>query len=586
MKYQLFPLSPRSNKRSNKASRFILLLVTFFISMTYAQTTYAQTTEQAFRDRQQQHNQITAANPSTSAMPILAALNISNPSLVDELLENYRSSDKADFTLIKLIRILNLSDEYDEQITNGIIASDVPLWLESGEESYIYWSENHMIMWLSSAWLLNEHHQSAIDPLLRQRLVHFLELKNNYGFYEFLSPNYFPYTMSALLNLADFSGDETIKALATGAVKRLLSEVLWATNDLGVFFPAAGRSNTGKYLNAYTGNHSKIIYVLTGLGHETDSASAGSAFISTTEVDMTDVIESRTEVENISISNGHGINAAVNTSLSKQDRVLFQWSFGGYFHPDTWSDTFWAIDDYYSLQQHQSFKDVVTPLRLLGKNLTPTFTRGSNLSNLNVDIYKNKSVVLSSLENHYGGYMGFQTWPWVATVEDIAIWSQSGKVESFNSRSSQTNNTHLPKVIQQDNLLMVIYWPNSEINAGDVFANLDTDVSLHWPSDSFDETQENGRWIIGRKNNAYIAVFRSCSGKINGEYACEGSRGRQLWGAYVGNDATHGNYQNFVNSINNASYYDSKDFHFSCFCNRYHVRITVDGNKIEHYWND
>ncbi|WDE05660.1 hypothetical protein SG34_001580 [Thalassomonas viridans] len=577
MKNQLLRIS----SLSNKTCRFILLLLSFFITSASAQTT-----EQAFRERQQLHNQIAANSPSTSAMPILAALDISNPALVDDLLGDYRTSDKADFTLIKLIRILNLSNEYDQQITDGIAVSGVPLWLESGEQDYIYWSENHMIMWLSSAWLLDEHHNRATDNLLKQRLVHFLELKNNYGFYEFLSPNYFPYTMSALLNLADFSRDETIKALATAAVKRLLTEVLWATNDLGVFFPAAGRSNTGKYLNAYTANHSKVIYVLTGLGREPDSASAGSAFISTTSVDMTSVIESWSAVENRTVANGHSITAPVNAALSRQDRVLFQWSFGGYFHPDTWSDTFWGIDDYYSLEEHQSFKDVATPLRILGKNLTPTFTRGSNLAGLNVDIYKNNSVVLSSLENHYGGYMGFQTWPWVATVEDIAVWSQSGEVKSFNNRGSQTTNTHLPKVLQQGNLLMAIYWPNSEINAGDLFGPLDTDVSLHWPTEAFDETQENGRWIIGRKNDSYIAVFRGCSGKINGEYGCEGNRGRQLWGAYVGNSSTHGNYQNFVNSINNASYYNSLDFHFSCFCYRYHVRITVDGNKIDHYWND
>ncbi len=60
---------------------------------------------------------------------------------------------------------------------------------------YIYWSENHMIMWMSSEWLLDQHNNETPDTGPRERIVHFLDLKATYGFYEFLSSSYFPYTM-------------------------------------------------------------------------------------------------------------------------------------------------------------------------------------------------------------------------------------------------------------------------------------------------------------------------------------------------------------------------------------------------------
>jgi len=76
---------------------------------------------------------------------------------------------------------------------------------------------------MSSAWLLHEKFNWNIsDPTLHKRLLHFLTLKVNYGFYEFFSPTYFPYLLSGLLNLADFSKDEHIKSLAEQAAQRLI----------------------------------------------------------------------------------------------------------------------------------------------------------------------------------------------------------------------------------------------------------------------------------------------------------------------------------------------------------------------------
>src|SRR5690606_26438907 len=104
---------------------------------------------------------------------------------------------------------------------------------------------NHMIMWMSSDWLLHERYGKTIDGNLRNRLVHYLEMKIQYGFYEFFSSTYAPYAFSGLVNLADFSQDVQIKNLATQAAQKLLSDILLLTNDKGVFYPVAGRNYPG-----------------------------------------------------------------------------------------------------------------------------------------------------------------------------------------------------------------------------------------------------------------------------------------------------------------------------------------------------
>jgi hypothetical protein len=122
------------------------------------------------------------------------------------------------------MRVLCLSNGlYSDSLLPHMLS--VPYWVNYGDTLRGYWSENHMIMWMSTDWLLHERFGKPIDNRLRTRLVHYLHLKNDYGFYEFFSPVYAPYCLSGLLNLADFAQDAEIKSLAQSAAQRLLREL-------------------------------------------------------------------------------------------------------------------------------------------------------------------------------------------------------------------------------------------------------------------------------------------------------------------------------------------------------------------------
>ena len=182
------------------------------------------------------------------------------------------SSPTGDFRLIELVRVLFYTQDYNDQILNGITSMS-PFWVRLGDNLYNYWTENHMIIWSSSAYLLKQKFPNdpriSVDINLEQRLFTYLNLKIFYGYFEVNSAIYFPYTMSALLNLADFAQDKDIRKLAIDALEVLLSQVIENTNNQCSFYPSQTRSQQGRWnqdpFNGDITNNLKVIYLLTGI---------------------------------------------------------------------------------------------------------------------------------------------------------------------------------------------------------------------------------------------------------------------------------------------------------------------------------
>ena len=160
---------------------------------------------------------------------------------LNSMLSQLSTDGTADFKIVQLVRILYLSNgQYDSAILS--VLNTLPFWLTKNEVVRDYWSENHMCQWMTSDYLLHEKYHRPIDSRLDYRMRHYLRLKVQYGFYEFLSTVYNPYCLSGLLNLADFAQDAEIKSLATQASQRLLTDMLRTANTVGTSFPTAAIS--------------------------------------------------------------------------------------------------------------------------------------------------------------------------------------------------------------------------------------------------------------------------------------------------------------------------------------------------------
>lgn len=506
-------------------------------------------------------------------------------SLLDNLLYEMDTLSTADFRLVQAIRILFFTNgEYDEQILPVI--RKLRLWVEPSEDWLVHYTENHMSQWMSSEYLLRQKYGWEVSDDLDKRLKHFLFMKVHYGYYEFFSSVYLPYTLSGLLNLVDFAEDEEIRMMASLAAERLLKEILMVTNDKGVFFPTAGRNYISKYLKSYQENHSALIYLTTGLGNPQIAPTHASPFLATSVFDPQGVADSYTETIDEHYEIGHSLSEGrkLNNHLSRRDQAIFQWSYGAYFHPYTSNLSQWFLNKY-DFWDHKEFgffsifKGIPQALGNLIAKVAGAVSKSSVISGQTVAIYKNKGIVLTSVQDKWKGGVGYQMWPWCATVDSFPIFTASGDATTaWDNWSSTGSNTHLPYVAQESNVALIMYRPDP-LPALLGFNN--KEVVLFFPKNAFDEIRYNGLWVIGRKEDSYIAVRRYSEEEFNGNYLCTNADG-QTWIAVVGNIETHTSFDNFEKVISNAIFYDNwyrKNLDWI-----YHASIQVDGKFIEHRW--
>jgi len=278
-------------------------------------------------------------------LPILAFLGQFplDETVVDDLVAGTAASSNSDFGTAILVRILFFTENtewkqfYDDKILPTLEAETY--WFTTdcclrNDDSMA--SENHMILWFSSAWLLQQREGWLMGPTLRQRLVHWLNLKIEYGYYEFLSASYWPLSFQGLMNLIDFCQDDEIRSLAEQAARRLVADNLLFLNSKGIKYSVAGRDYAERF--TVEAPHSLVqdglFYILKGLGPEPSLNVRASAFLSTSSFDFSAEVEQwqPSGVDTI-VENGHTLEESfeINADLDRYDRIAFQFSQGMFF---------------------------------------------------------------------------------------------------------------------------------------------------------------------------------------------------------------------------------------------------------------
>ena len=506
---------------------------------------------------------------------------------LSEILSSIKTNTVIDFQLVKLIRILFLSNgQYDSQILPAL--DSIPFWINKGDITRNFWSENHMIMWMSSDWLLYEKYNNPIDSELDKRLRHYLKLKVKYGFYEFFSSNYAPFTLSGLINLADFAKDTEIKQLATEACQLLLKEFLLITNNKGVFYPAAGRNYYDNYENPYGRNYSQLIYLMTGKGIPPKTATHTSPFLATSSIPMDTVIHSWIPKIDTTFSIGHSIDSGfvINSNLSPVDKTVFQWSSGAYFHPSVVLETAHLLQDS-NMWDHVDFKKLslfklLTPPELLKLSKDwSSMSQSSVISGVDYSLFKSNAVTLSSVHDFWKGKLGYQAFPCVASVGTTAIMPASGAVFSdWNMRTRDNSNENFPYVKQKSNVSLLMYRPET-LPALAGFKN--PEVALHFFDNDFDEIRKYNNWLLGRQDEGYIGVRRACIGDINGVRGCYMDKG-QTWVMVVGDSSMYGNFNGFENKIKQAQFTENWSYDTVTTISTYYAQVIFDTITIDYAW--
>jgi len=263
-------------------------------------------------------------------------------------------------------------------------------------------------------------------------------------------------------------------------------------------------------------------------------------------------------------------------------------SSGGYFHPKVVAETAQLLADS-NLWRHVDF----TPFRQLSGFGIPTqiglasYLNAASMSTLicgeQAVIYKHKSITLSSVQDFWKGKVGYQQFPCVANVGTTPVFTAAGKVnKDWGNRNSNNNTEHLPYVSQKKNIALVMYRPEPIVNPLP-FKN--PEVALYFKESDYDEVKTDSMWLIGRQNNNYVAVRRSCLGYMDSVRACP-MNGGQTWVYVVGDSSLYGGFANFENKIHQSQFEEKwyTDTTKSPIQIVYYAKVIVDTTTIEYAW--
>lgn len=514
---------------------------------------------------------------STGEMALRAFLNASvSVSAVTNVIAELKTSETADFAITHLLRLMAYTQEFDNILLPAL--RDVISWPEEGNSNtlYVYWSENHMAMWLSAIQLMHEWHGLPVQEGHNMRLRKFLSNKIEHGFIEFYSVVYMPFTFAALANICDFSTSVTLRELACGAALRLLRDLDVMTNDRGGTFAVAGR-NYRDYVESTSHTLHTMGWILTGRGQAEDLADlafgVGAVALVTTSLDVTEVLSRPFVWGDLSWQAGHSRDEfdEVWGDLDKHSRQLVAMGMGGYAHPDYVTRLFETLD-YYALWDSQyfgSFQSLrsATPgmLRALS-NIVSSWGSGTLLY-AQVVLHKRGGSMLSTLQDYHKGLNGEQQWPFVATAGTAPVYIGTGGMEGRNPSS------HFPFAKQRGNVAIMAYMPNSDLR---LFGG-NLDVTLVWPEESFSEpSREEGQWLVGREEDSYVAIYRGCEALIKrGRISCNRN---VVWACVVGHNETHGSYDEFIGILKSSTVED--DFTGGCLT----ATVCADNQTVSIHW--
>jgi hypothetical protein len=151
------------------------------------------------------------------------------------------------------------------------------------------------------------------------------------------------------------------------------------------------------------------------------------------------------------------------------------------------------------------------------------FSTGQLYAGVELNVYKRAEagLVLTSFNLFNPHASGFQQLPWMANLNGVPVWSQSGsssaKIAGFNMM-----NVHNPAVQQEQGLLLVSYVVPTTLTTIQQFL-FGSEVRFFWPVSLFEEYQMKPAglastdrdspnpgetfWCIGRRNKVLAAVL-------------------------------------------------------------------------------
>jgi hypothetical protein len=232
----------------------------------------------------------------------------------------------------------------------------------SGAEEMTFWSENHQVLFASCEFLAGQHWPDREFPYAdgagaghpgswhrergRKRLHRWLADRLKLGFSEWNAPGYYNEDVPPLLNVADFSRDVEIVAMARTVLDLIVFDLARFTCQ-GNFGVTAGRVYLEHKRVAWDQSVGDFVELLFGTRGDVlaPNETTAIAFATSSYVDQVPEVL-------LAIGRDRSSNFTDNSRVSEDlgpidpdnpDDIMFWWGNGGYFTTQTWDATVkWA----------------------------------------------------------------------------------------------------------------------------------------------------------------------------------------------------------------------------------------------------
>jgi len=490
--------------------------------------------------------------------------------------------DTADFDFNSVIRLLyfdranptlpdGLRGEMEEAVLN------FKYWYEEpGPDTMCWWSENHQILFHTAELMAgqlfpdtvfpnsgmtgSEHVEHAL-PLLHR----WIDFRGMFGFSEWHSNTYFNEDMPPLINLVDFAEDAVLR-LKAAMVLDLIAFDMACNYYKGYFATTHGRTYQRNLGEGLADSTREAAYIMLGLGGYKSTGNFSGAFLATsrnycpprileeTATHASPSFEHR-QRDSIDLEDGPGYGIGYEDHRD----VMFWWGMTGYMPQQVVTGTFQMIEDY-TMWDGFIWKDIKFLRIFVGspflETVAETFeamARGVVLESVNTYTYRTPDYQLSGAQDFKPGMWAAQTHIWQATLDRDAyvFTTYPGGFEDDYMAGPWTGG-FLPRATLHENV-GVIQYRRPRIPLLDEI--LFTDYShAFFPRTEFDEMAETGNWTLGRKGDAYVALYSQHPTEWSQEndYELIADVKENVWIVELGDADHNGSFAQFVEDISNA----------------------------------
>lgn len=494
---------------------------------------------------------------------------------LDDMLDFMDSRrDTADFKCSGLLRLLylhgnnaSLPQDWRDRAKQTLL--QWKYWIdEPGQDSMVYWSENHYILFAACEYLAGQLYPREVFSnsglsgedhwrKARSRILRWLDQRMRFGFGEWYSPVYYPHDIAPLLNLVDFANDPEIRTRAAMVLDLLVFDLARLTIK-GSFGTTAGRIYEEHKWTGRRQSCGDLIEVLFGTrgGFRGRGATAASNFCTST-YRVPHVLlaigqdKQRRYVGKARVGLTFAEGPSEGIGFSSLEDGMFWWTQGAYLAPETIALTrdMCVTYDLFDSAPFSALKIArswpASLLQTLSGQLGAA-SEGSVLGGANTYCFRSPHAQLSSVIDYRRGKVGFQQHAWQATLDlDCSVWTTAPGNFGRYGPGEWTGSGSLPQVFQHEDVALILYNPRGLQRS--TFRN---ETHAWFPKADFDAVTREQGWVFGQKGQGYVALWSAQpqSWRVGGSYDGKELYApgfRNAWVCQVGGADEDGSFDQF-----------------------------------------